>query len=109
LLNGDSVNSMLVTAIGSALSSDFGFHMKNIAETPSPMRQRAMRNPGMADQFPPRLIETVNKLVRTARQMLTEIGREPTTEELAEKLSMPVEKVAKLLDIAGTPIKIDAR
>ena len=63
----------------------------------------------MADQSPPRLIETVNKLVRTARQMLTEIGREPTTEELARKLAMPAEKVAKLLDIARTPVRIDTQ
>ena len=63
----------------------------------------------MSNQFPPRLIETVNRLVRTSRQMLTEIGREPTTEELAERLSMPLEKVAKLLKIAKRPVRIDAR
>jgi RNA polymerase primary sigma factor len=39
----------------------------------------------MTNQFPPRLIETVNKLIRTSRQMMSEIGREPTTEELAER------------------------
>jgi len=63
----------------------------------------------MSNQFPPRLIETVNRLVRTSRQMLTEIGREPTTEELAERLSMPLEKVTKLLEIARTPVRIDDR
>ena len=63
----------------------------------------------MTNQFPPRLIETVNRLVRTSRQMLTEIGREPTAEELAERLSMPLEKVRKLLDIARTPVRISAR
>jgi RNA polymerase primary sigma factor len=62
----------------------------------------------MTDQFPPRLIEAVNRLVRTSRQMMTEIGREPTTEELAERLSMPLEKVAKLSDIARRPVKLDA-
>jgi DNA-directed RNA polymerase sigma subunit (sigma70/sigma32) len=50
----------------------------------------------MTNQFPPRLIETVNRLVRMSRQMMREIGREPTTEKLAERLSMPLEKVAKL-------------
>jgi RNA polymerase primary sigma factor len=63
----------------------------------------------MTNQFPPRVIETVNKLIRTSRQMMSEIGREPTTEELAERLSMPLEKVAKLLDIARRPVRIDAR
>lgn len=63
----------------------------------------------MTNQFPPRLIETVNRVIRTARQMLTEIGREPTAEELAERLSMPLEKVTKLLEIARTPVRIDTR
>jgi RNA polymerase primary sigma factor len=54
----------------------------------------------MANQISPHLIETVNRLIRTSRQMMIEIGREPTTEELAERLSVPLEKVAKLLDIA---------
>lgn len=63
----------------------------------------------MANQFPPHLIETINRLVRTSRQMLIEIGREPTIEELAKRLSMPLEKVVKLLDIARTPIRIDAQ
>ena len=63
----------------------------------------------MANQLPPRLIEMVNRLIRTSRQMMIEIGREPTTEELAERLSMPHEKVAKLLDIARRPVRIDAR
>jgi RNA polymerase primary sigma factor len=63
----------------------------------------------MSNQFPPRLIETVNKLIRTSRRMMSETGREPTTDELAERLSIPFEKVAKLLDIARRPVKIDAR
>ena len=63
----------------------------------------------MSNQFPPRLIETVNKLIRTSRQVMSETGREPTTEELAERLSIPLEKVMKLLDIARRPVKIDAR
>ena len=46
------------------------------------------------------MIETINKLVRTSRQMLHEIGREPTPDELAAKLSMPLEKVQKVLKIA---------
>jgi RNA polymerase primary sigma factor len=55
-------------------------------------------------RIPEHMIETINKLVRTSRQMLTEIGREPTPEELAVKLSMPLEKVHKLLTIARQPI-----
>ena len=54
---------------------------------------------------PPRIVETVNKVVRISHQMLPEIGREPTPEELAERLAMPLEKVHKLLEIAKEPIK----
>jgi RNA polymerase primary sigma factor len=62
----------------------------------------------MPGQIPPDLIETVNRVVRTSRRMLNEIGREPTPEEVAEELSMPVEKVRRLLEIAGLPIRLDA-
>jgi len=72
-------------------------------------RIACMRNPQMANQLPPRLIEMVNKLIRTSRQMMIEMGREPTTKKLAERLLMPHEKVAKLLDIARRPVRIDAR
>ena len=48
-------------------------------------------------RIPEQMIVTINKLVRTSRQMLSEIGREPTPEELAEKLAMPLEKVRKVL------------
>ena len=54
---------------------------------------------------PPRIVETVNKVVRTSHQMLPEIGREPTPEELAEKLAMPIDKVHKVLAIAKRPIR----
>jgi DNA-directed RNA polymerase sigma subunit (sigma70/sigma32) len=53
------------------------------------------------------IIETVNKLVRTSQQMLPEIGREPTPEELAEKLAMPLDKVRKVLAIANRPIRLE--
>ena len=53
------------------------------------------------------MIETINKLVRTSRQMLHEIGREPTPEELADKLAMPLEKVRKVLKIAKEPISLE--
>jgi RNA polymerase primary sigma factor len=59
-------------------------------------------------QIPEHMIETINKLVRTSRQILTEIGREPTPEELAEELSMPLEKVHKVLKIARQPICLQA-
>ncbi len=58
-------------------------------------------------RVPEPMIETINRLVRTSRQMLTEIGREPTFEELAEKLAMPLEKVRKAL-IAEQPIRLKA-
>jgi RNA polymerase primary sigma factor len=57
-------------------------------------------------RIPEHLIETINKLVRTSRQMLTEIGREPTPEELAERLAMPLERVRKVLEIAKRPISL---
>ena len=66
------------------------------------------RRPQMHGQIPPKLIESVNRVVRTSRRMLNEIGREPTPEEVAERLSMPLEKVRKLLEIAGLPIRLDA-
>jgi RNA polymerase primary sigma factor len=53
------------------------------------------------------MIETINKLVRTGRQMLHEIGREPTSEELAEKLQMPLDKVRKVMKIAKEPISLE--
>jgi RNA polymerase primary sigma factor len=53
------------------------------------------------------MIETINKIVRTSRQMLHEIGREPTPEELAEKLAMPVDRVQKVLKIAKEPISLE--
>jgi RNA polymerase primary sigma factor len=53
------------------------------------------------------MIETVNRVVRTSRQMLPEIGREPTVEELAEKLAMRLDKVHKVLAIAKRPIRLE--
>ena len=60
-----------------------------------------------AIRVPEHIIETVNKVVRTSRQMLPEIGREPTPEELAEKLAMPLDKVHKVLAIAKRPIRLE--
>jgi RNA polymerase primary sigma factor len=53
------------------------------------------------------MIEMINKIVRTSRQMLSEIGREPTPEELAEKLHVPLEKVRKVLKIAKEPLSLE--
>ena len=74
------------------------------------IRQAITRS--IADQartlrIPVHMIETINKIVRTSRQMLHEIGREPTPEELAEKLAMPLEKVRKVLKIAKEPISLE--
>jgi hypothetical protein len=60
-----------------------------------------------AIRIPVHMIESINKIVRTSRQMLHEIGREPTPEELAEKLGMPLEKVRKVLKIAKEPISLE--
>jgi RNA polymerase primary sigma factor len=59
-------------------------------------------------RVPANIIETVNRVVRTTRQMLPEIGREPTPEELAEKLAMPLDKVHKVLAIANRPIRLES-
>jgi RNA polymerase primary sigma factor len=56
---------------------------------------------------PARMIETVNKVVRSSRQMLPEIGREPTPEELAERLAMPLDKAHRVLAIANRPIRLE--
>ena len=63
-----------------------------------------LRGDPMVTNTPAHLIETINKLVRTSRQLLLVLGREPTPEEIAEKLAIPVEKVRKLLDVAQRPI-----
>ena len=58
-------------------------------------------------RVPPNIIEVINKVVRTSRQMLPEIGREPTPEELAEWLAMPLEKLRNVLAIARQPIHLE--
>ena len=62
----------------------------------------------MHGKIPPHIIETVNRVVRTSRRMLNEIGHEPIPKEVAANLSMLLEKVRKLLEIAGLPIRLDA-
>src|SRR3546814_850399 len=66
---------------------------------------RSIADQARTIRIPVHMIETINKLVRTSRQMLHEIGREPTPEELAERLVMPLEKVRKVLKIAKEPIR----
>ena len=68
---------------------------------------RSIADQARTIRIPVHMIETINKLVRTSRQMLHEIGHEPTPEELAEKLSMPLEKVRKVLKIAKEPISLE--
>ncbi|MED5351725.1 MAG: RNA polymerase sigma factor RpoD [Pseudomonadota bacterium] len=68
---------------------------------------RSIADQARTIRSPVHMIETINKLVRTSRQMLHEIGREPTPEELAEKLSMPIDKVRKVLKIAKEPISLE--
>ena len=68
---------------------------------------RSIADQARTIRIPVHMIETINKIVRTSRQMLHEIGREPTPEELAEKLAMPLEKVRKVLKIAKEPITLE--
>jgi RNA polymerase primary sigma factor len=68
---------------------------------------RSIADQARTIRIPVHMIETINKLVRTSRQMLHEIGREPTPEELAEKLGMPLEKVRKVMKIAKEPISLE--
>lgn len=68
---------------------------------------RSIADQARTIRIPVHMIETINKLVRTSRQMLHEIGREPTPEELAVRLSMPLEKVRKVMKIAKEPISLE--
>jgi RNA polymerase primary sigma factor len=68
---------------------------------------RALADQSHTIRVPVHMVESMNKIVRTRRQMLHEIGREPTPEELAEKLGMPLEKVRKVLKIAKEPISLE--
>ena len=68
---------------------------------------RSIADQARTIRIPVHMIETINKLVRTGRQMLHEIGREPTPEELASKLQMPLDKVRKVMKIAKEPISLE--
>ncbi|MGV6820277.1 MAG: RNA polymerase sigma factor RpoD [Parvularcula sp.] len=68
---------------------------------------RSIADQARTIRIPVHMIETINKIVRTSRQILNEIGREPTPEELAAKLSMPLEKVRKVMKIAKEPISLE--
>jgi RNA polymerase primary sigma factor len=68
---------------------------------------RSLADQSRTIRVPVHMIEVINKIVRTSRQMLHEIGREPTPEELAERLRMPIEKVRKVLKIAKEPISLE--
>ena len=68
---------------------------------------RSIADQARTIRIPVHMIETINKIVRTSRQMLHEIGREPTPEELSDKLAMPLEKVRKVLKIAKEPISLE--
>lgn len=68
---------------------------------------RSIADQARTIRIPVHMIETINKIVRTSRQMMHEIGREPTPEELSEKLVMPLEKVRKVMKIAKEPISLE--
>lgn len=69
---------------------------------------RSIADQARTIRIPVHMIETINKLVRTSRQMLSEMGREPVPEELAKRLSMPLEKVRKVMKIAKEPVSLEA-
>ena len=69
---------------------------------------RSIADQARTIRIPVHMIETINKLVRISRQMLSEMGREPVPEELAERLSMPLEKVRKVMKIAKEPVSLEA-
>ena len=83
--------------------------------TQTPSRQTGIRPPiarAIADQartirIPVHMIETINKLIRTSRQLVQELGREPTSEEIAKRMDIPVAKVRKVLKIAQEPISLE--
>ncbi len=68
---------------------------------------RAIADQARTIRIPVHMIETINKLIRTTRQLVQEIGREPTPEEIAQKMEMPIEKVRKVLKIAKEPISLE--
>ncbi len=69
---------------------------------------RSIADQARTIRIPVHMIETINKLVRTSRQMLAEMGREPVPEELAKRLSMPLEKIRKVMKIAKEPVSLEA-
>ena len=69
---------------------------------------RSIADQARTIRIPVHMIETINKLVRTSRQMLSEMGREPTPEEVAKRLSMPLDKVRKVMKIAKEPVSLEA-
>jgi RNA polymerase primary sigma factor len=68
---------------------------------------RAIADQARTIRIPVHMIETINKLIRTSRQLVQEVGREPTPEEIAQKMEMPIEKVRKVLKIAKEPISLE--
>ena len=68
---------------------------------------RSIADQARTIRIPVHMIETINKLVRTSRQMLHDMGREPTPEELAKRMRMPLEKVRKILKIAKEPVSLE--
>lgn len=69
---------------------------------------RSIADQARTIRIPVHMIETINKLVRTSRQMLSEMGREPVPEELAKRLSMPIEKIRKVMKIAKEPVSLES-
>jgi RNA polymerase primary sigma factor len=68
---------------------------------------RAIADQARTIRIPVHMIETINKLIRTSRYLVQELGREPTPEEIAEKMELPVDKVRKVLKIAKEPISLE--
>jgi RNA polymerase primary sigma factor len=68
---------------------------------------RAIADQARTIRIPVHMIETINKLIRTSRQLVQELGREPTTDEIAKKMDIPVQKVRKVLKIAQEPVSLE--
>src|SRR5690554_2078613 len=89
-----------------------GYRRGDQSSTPAPLWIRQAIAGAIADQartirIPVHMIETINKLIRTSRALVQELGREPTSEEIAERMDIPVAKVRKVLKIAQEPISLE--
>ena len=84
-----------------------GYKFSTYATADGQAITRSIADQARTIRIPVHMIETINKIVRTQRQIMSEFGREPTPEELSKKLAMPLEKVRKVLKIAKEPVSLE--